>query len=105
MDVSAPGPQSGPQGVPICCIARSKWAGTRAVWREAGPAKPPISTRTAPAERLQRSVGVEHFDAGTDPRVDVEERLMACALSGVRWRPRCHHAALSEGSARAKPRR
>src|SRR5258708_39393470 len=91
--------------VPFLRLPRSERAERRAVWRKPASAKPPKPTRTTPAERFQRSVGVEHFDAGAGPRVDVEERLMACALSGVRWRPRCHHAALSEGSARAKPRR
>ena len=72
--------------------------------RKAVPTKPPKPTAAAPAERLQRTVGVEHFDAGAGPRVDVEKRLMARALSGVGWLL-YHHAALSKGSARAKPRR
>ena len=63
----------------------------------------PEPTPTAPAERLQPAISVEHFDIGPGHWVDVEERLMVCALSEV-GDPR-HHAALSAGSARAKPRR
>ena len=57
------------------------------------------------AKRLQPAVGVEHFDAGPGPRVDVIERLMASGLCGVGHGPRHHHAALSARSARARPRR
>ena len=42
--------------VPICCVASSKWAGRRTVWRTAAPARPPKPTCTALAERFQRAV-------------------------------------------------
>ena len=91
--------------VPICCVARSEWTGRRAGWRKAPPARPPKPAGPAPAERFQRAVGVEHFDAGAGPRVDVVDRLMAWAWRGVGRDLRQHHAALSAGSAMAKPRR
>src|SRR5258708_39561024 len=91
--------------VPIGGVARSKWASRRTNWRKAAPARPVKPTRAASAKCFQRAIRVEYFDAGARPRMDVEERLMACAVPGVRWRPRCHHAALSKGSARANPRR
>jgi hypothetical protein len=86
--------------VPICSVARSERAGRLPLWRAPSPPKP---TSAASAECLQRMVGVENLDAAAGPRVNVEERLSA---SGLRCGgPRCHHAALSEGSARARPRR
>jgi hypothetical protein len=92
--------------VPICCVACSKWASRLTVRNEAAPARPPEPTSAAPAKRFQCAVDVEHFDANAGPRVDVEEWLMACALSRVGCGgPRRHHAALSAASARAKPRR
>jgi pimeloyl-ACP methyl ester carboxylesterase len=91
--------------VAIRCVARSKRASRRTVRRTATSARPPEPTGAAPTERLQRAVGVEYFDASAGLRVNVEERLMSCVLSGVGggglW---YHHAALSESSARAKPR-
>src|SRR5947208_9202780 len=90
------------QRVPIRCVARGEWASRRPVWRKPAPARPPKPTSAAFAERLQVAVGVEHFDAGAGPRVDVEERLMACALAGAGCGgARYHHAALSAGSASA----
>ena len=92
--------------VAIRCVARSKWASWRAVWRKAAPARPPKPTGTTPAERFQRAVRIKHFDADAGPRVDIVERLMGCALSEVGCGgPRYHHAALSAGSASAKLRR
>jgi hypothetical protein len=58
----------------------------------------PEPTGSAPAERLQRAVEKEHFDADARSRMSIKERL-------VLWGMRCHHAALSAGSARANPRR
>ena len=86
----------------IPCVARCEWASRRPVWRKPAPARPPKPTSAAFAKRLQRAVGVEHFDGGAGQRVDVEERLTAWTLRAGR---RGHYAALSEGSARAKPRR
>src|SRR3954470_14207126 len=86
------------QCVPIRCVARSEWASRRTAWRKPAPARPPEPTSTALAKRLQRAVGVEHFDAGARPRVDIEQRLMAWGLCGVGRGLRYHHAALSEGS-------
>ena len=97
------GPQSSPQRVAIRSVARCEWASRRSVWRKPALARPPKPTSTAFAERLKRAVGIEHFDAGASPRVDIEERLMAVAR--VCWRLRYDHAALSAGSARANPRR
>jgi len=92
--------------VPIPCVARCEWASRRPVWRKPAPARPPKPTSAAFAKRLQRAVGVEHFDAGASPRVDVVERLMVCALARVGCGgARYHHAALSAGSARANSRR
>jgi hypothetical protein len=89
--------------VPIRCVARSKRASRRTVRRTATSARPPKPTSAAPAECFQRAVRIEYFDADAGPRVDVKERL---ALPGARFGGlRCHHAALSAGSARAKPRR
>src|ERR1700737_100884 len=67
----------------ICCVARSEWASRRPCWRKAPPTRPPKPTCTAPAERFQRAIGEEHFDAGACPRVEIVERLMACALFGI----------------------
>jgi hypothetical protein len=81
---------------------RRKWPDHRSLWREAGPARPPKPPAAASAERLQRPIRMVHLDGGAGQWVDVEERLMASALSEDGRR---HHAALSDGSARAKPRR
>src|SRR4051794_8259717 len=94
------------QCVTIRCVARCEWANRRTAWRKPPPARPPKPTSAAFAKRFQRPVGVEYFDAGARPRVDIKQRLMTCALAGVGCgRARYHHAALSAGSARAKPRR
>lgn len=77
--------------MPIRCVARSKRAGRWTVRREAALARPPKPTSAALTERFQRAVGVEYFDAGARLRVDVEERLMACALSGVELAEKVHH--------------
>ena len=63
--------------VPIRCVARSERTSRRTGWRTAAPAGPPEPTSAAPAERLQRAVGVEHLDGGAGLRMDVEERLTA----------------------------
>jgi len=70
--------------VAICCIARGKWTSRPAVWRKPAPTRSPKPTTAASAERFQRAVGVEYFDAGAGPRVDVEERLMRYALLHAR---------------------
>jgi len=51
-------------------------------------ARPPKPTSAAPAECLQRAVGVEHFDGGAGPRVDVVKRLMSCTLHAESLRAR-----------------
>src|SRR2546423_8119285 len=79
--------------VPIGCVTRCKRTGGRTIWRTAAAARPPKPTSAAFAKRLQPAVGVEHFDAGPGPRVDVIERLMASGLCGVGHGPRHHHAA------------
>jgi hypothetical protein len=58
----------------------AQWASR---WREAAPARPTKPTSAGPAERFQRAVRIEYFDACARPRVDIVERLMACALFGV----------------------
>ncbi len=73
---------------------------------QAPPAGPPEPASAISSERFRGAIGEEYLDADAAPRVEVEERLEACALSEVgRADPRYHHAALSAGSARAKPRR
>jgi hypothetical protein len=86
--------------VAIRRIARRKRTDRRAFGREPAPTRPPEPTGAASAERLQRSVRIKDLKADAGPRVDVKERL---ALSGVGCGR--HHAALSPGSASAKPRR
>jgi hypothetical protein len=65
------------------------------------PARPPEPTSAASAECHQRDVGVEQLDAGAGLRVDVEKRLKACSLSGVRGTPpvpsRCPVGGLGKG--------
>ena len=78
--------------VPISRITSRERTGRRTGWRKAAPARPPKITSGAPAERFQRAVGVENFDAGARPRVDVIERVMACALVGIE-----SHVCLLEG--------
>ena len=51
--------------------------------RKAAPARAPEPTGATSAERLQRAIGPENFDAGAGQRVDVKERLLACTLSGL----------------------
>src|SRR5450631_1976697 len=111
-------------------------------------ASAPKPTSAASTEGFQRAIRVEHLEADTGPRVDVVERLTACALFGIEshvcpplreparqraqwlrsgwcWPRRAGdtarrpegdrrrvrgalavlYAAISEGSARARPRR
>jgi hypothetical protein len=68
------------QCVPVRCIARWERATSSSRWRKASPARPPKPTSPLPAESFQRAVCVEHFDGSAGPWVDVEERLMRCAL-------------------------
>jgi hypothetical protein len=70
------------QRVAIGSVASSKWASWRTAWREAAPARPVKPTSTVPAERFQRAVGIEHFDAGARLEVNVVDWLMGCALHG-----------------------
>ena len=63
-------------------IARWKRPDARPCRRETPLARPPEPTRSLPAERLERPVGVEHFNAGAGHRVDVEERLMSVYGAG-----------------------
>ena len=89
--------------VPIRCVARSERASRRTVWREAPTTRPPEPAAAASAERLQRAVGIEHLDAdaGRGSMSKSGSRRARCLGCGCRR----HHAALSAGSARAKPRR
>src|SRR3954454_18457050 len=94
------------QCMPIRCVTRGEWTSRRTAWRKAVPARPPKPPSATPAKRLHGAVGVEHFDAGAGPRVEVVERLVVCALARVGCGgARYHHAALSAGSASANPRR
>jgi hypothetical protein len=88
--------------VPKRRIARSERTSRRTFRRTATSARPPEPTSATPAERFQCAVGIKNFDRGAGLWVDVVERFMAWALGAGR---RGHHAALSVGSARARPRR
>jgi len=66
-----------PQRIAVRCTARSEWAGRRAIGQEAGLASPPKPSGAARGEgHGKHAVGIEHFDAGDCPRIDVVERLI-----------------------------
>src|SRR5262249_26108318 len=62
--------------IAISRVGSWEWSDRRPLRSEPPPARPPEPTSTSPAERFERSVGIENLNAVAGHRVAVEEGLV-----------------------------